>query len=505
MAGYVIGLDLGPRCVRAAVLKTSLRGYEIEDFLSVEPQQPADGEPQDPRAVADAARAILDTIEHKPATIIAGLSARSVSTCLIEMPFSDPKRIAQTLAFEVENYVPWDLDEVVLDYKLVDVSRSGAQVLAAMTSSERLETQLQTLKEAGVEPRHLTVDAVALALLAPEDENCAAILNIESTCTQLCVVSEGTCRWVRSVDRGGNFLDGQVAAGSSAWERAGDNPLQRWCTEIRNSLLAAEDAGTPPIDILYLCGDSTRLSALCVSLSEDLGVPVELLQLPPPKRGAEHAPRPEPEHSLCYALAMTGLSEFRKGAIEFRKGPFAYAADSQLQAKLVLVGVAALLLLVLGGIGVHFAKTAALKGELKTTNAQLVASVQDAFPSVPSSALLSSESVISVMNEQVAGVDERIANLTGPELTPLIALRELSKIMPTGVTVDVSEYLVNGEMIRIQAKTDSFGSVDTIEAAILESPRFKGAQKSNVNKARNGKMSFTVTIPRNASDEEDEG
>ncbi len=505
MAGYVIGLDLGPRCVRAAVLKTSLRGYEIEDFLSVEPQQPAAGDPQEPAAVAAAARAILDTVEHRPVTIVAGLSARSVSTWLIEMPFSDPKRIAQTLAFEVENYVPWDLDEVVLDYKVVDVSRSGAQVLASMASWERLETQLDALSEAGVEPRHLTVDAAALALLAPEDETCAAILNIESTCTQVCVVSEGTCRWVRCIDRGGNFLAGELAAGSGAWEQAGASPLERWSTEIRTSLLAAEEAGAPTIDIIHLCGDSTQHTELCASLSKDLGIPVEVLQLPPPKRGAADAPRPELEHSLCYALALAGLPEGRKSAIEFRKGRFAYEADSQLQAKLVLIAVATLVLLIFGGIGVHFAQTTALKGELKATNAKLVASVQDAFPSVPSSALLSSESVINVMNEQVAGVDERIATLTGPELTPLIALREISKIMPTSVTVDVSEYLVNNEMIRIQAKTDSFGSVDTIEAAILESPRFKGAQKSNVNKARNGKMSFTVTIPRNESSEEEEG
>ena len=73
------------------------------------------------------------------------------------------------------------------------------------------------------------------------------------------------------------------------------------------------------------------------------------------------------------------------------------------------------------------------------------------------------------------------------------------------VIVDVSEYLVNNEMIRIQAKTDSFGSVDSIEAAILGNVHFKGAQKSNVNKARNGKMSFTVTIPRTGSEEEEEG
>ena len=347
MAGYVIGLDLGPRCVRAAVLKTSLRGYEIEDFLSVEPKQPAAGEPQEPGAVAAAARAILDTIAHRPLTIVAGLSARSVSTWLIEMPFSDPKRIAQTLAFEVENYVPWDLDEVVLDYKLVDVSRSGAQVLAAMASWERLETQLEALNEAGVEPRHLTVDAAALALLAPEDEQCTAILNIESTGTQICVVSEGTCRWVRSVDRGGDFLDGKMAAGSSAWERAGSTPEERWGTEIRTSLLAAEEAGAPSIDVVYLCGDSARLSDLSEGLSESLGVPVDRLRLPPPKRGAADAPSPEPEHSLCYALALAGLPEGRKSSLEFRKGRFAYKADSQLQAKLVLGAVAALVLLVL--------------------------------------------------------------------------------------------------------------------------------------------------------------
>ena len=119
MAGYVVGIDLGPRCVRATVLKTSLRGYEIEDFLSVEPVQPGPGELQDPQAVAAAAHAIIDTLGYSQMTIVASMSAQSVSSWLIEMPFSDPKRIAQTLAFEIENYVPWDLDDVILDYRPV--------------------------------------------------------------------------------------------------------------------------------------------------------------------------------------------------------------------------------------------------------------------------------------------------------------------------------------------------------------------------------------------------
>jgi hypothetical protein len=421
------------------------------------------------------------------------------------MPFSDPKRIAQTLNFEVENYVPWDLDEVILDYKIVDTNREGAQVLAAMASWDRLDQRLNALNEVGIDPRHVTIDAAALSFLAPPSDECAAILNLEESGTQLCVVAGSRCRWLGALERGTRFLKGTDATGSKAWSSTSSSPPQAWAAELRTALLSAEDAGAPPIDRIYLTGGAGHIEGLGAIISEVLGVQAEPLPLPPPKLRAEEAPQPDPEHSLCYGLALTGLPEARKTAVEFRRGPFSYQADSQVQARLVLAAVALVFVVALSGLVLHFAKTASLRGELKATNTQLVASVQEAFPSVPSSALLSSESVMSVMNEQVASVEERITNLTGPELTPLVALRELSGTIPANVKLDVSEYLVNSEMIRIQAKTDSFGSVDSIEAAILENPRFKGAQKSNVNKARNGQMSFTVTIPRNGSAEEDEG
>ncbi|MBJ93082.1 MAG: hypothetical protein CMP23_01265 [Rickettsiales bacterium] len=505
MAGYVVGIDLGPRCVRATVLKTSLRGYEIEDFLSVEPVQPGPGELQDPQAVAAAAHAIIDTLGYSQMTIVASMSAQSVSSWLIEMPFSDPKRIAQTLAFEIENYVPWDLDDVILDYRIVDGSRDGAQVLAVMAAPDRLEHQLDSLSAAGVEPRHLTVDAAALALLAPDSDEGIAILNIDPDSTLVSVVCKGTCRWIRGLERGADFLSGTAPMGSSAWTPGDIEPLDRWINELRTSLIAAEEAGAPEVEHLYLCGDREHLELLSRRLAEELGVPCEVLQLPAPPKGAEKAPRPDPEHALCYALALAGLSQNRSSVPELRKEAFAYAADSKLQARLTLLAVATVVLLALSAIGMHIAQTAGLKAELASINEDLISAVQQAFPSVPSSALLSSESVMSVMNEQVANVDERIENLTGPKLTPLLALKELSEIMPTEVKVDVSEYLLNNEMIRIQAKTDSFGSVDSIEAAILGNQHFKQAQKSNVNKARNGKMSFTVTIPRNDSSQEDEG
>ena len=45
MASYVIGLDLGNSAVKAAVLKGSLRGFEVEDFISLEPAREPGQEP----------------------------------------------------------------------------------------------------------------------------------------------------------------------------------------------------------------------------------------------------------------------------------------------------------------------------------------------------------------------------------------------------------------------------------------------------------------------------
>ena len=82
------------------------------------------------------------------------------------------------------------------------------------------------------------------------------------------------------------------------------------------------------------------------------------------------------------------------------------------------------------------------------------------------------------------------------------ALRELSETVPDDITVNIDEFMVNDEMLRLRGTTDSFGSVDRIEAAILANPLFPGAKKSDVNKARDSKMRFMVTIPREPEEEE---
>ena len=531
MPGYVIGLDLGRRCVKAAVLKGTFRGYEVEDFLSLEPEAPDDGTAPSDAAVYAAAKAILDTIDQPQATVVVGMPAGRLSTWLLEMPFSDTKRLEATLPFEVENYVPWDLETVVLDYQVIEKG-PPAKVFAAMAPRDRIQRLLDGLTEAGVDPRYVTVDAAALASLVPdlheeedEDEDpdepgpvrSTVVLDLGATRTLISVVHAGQPRWIRSLDRGADFLTKhdlddppdpedleEDDAQAELARRARVKKVRRtWAGDVRATLLAADQAGFA-IERVLLCGGGSHVHGLADLVHDATGIDADPLPLPRGQVNPEDSPLPEPEHALAYALA---LRAFVKGSqpVDFRKEEFAWHADSRLYARLAMAGAAALFLLVAGGLAVHFMEVAKLHKQIDTQNQLLVSTVQSAFPEVPEASLGSDRQAIAVMQEKLANVEDRVEALRGFGMTPLDALKIMSEAVPPNIVVDVDEYLVNNEMIRIRGQTDSFQSVDSIESSIKGQPGWAGATKSDVSKARDGKMRFVVTIPREPSDEEDEG
>ena len=537
MPGYVIGLDLGRHCVKAAVLKGSFRGYEVEDFLSLEPEAPEDGGPPDDAAVIAAARAILDTIDQPPAQIVVGLPAGRVSTWLLEMPFADKKRLEATLPFEVENYVPWDLDTIVLDYQ-VQEKGPPAKVFAAMAPRDRLSALLEDLQEVSIDPRFVTVDAVALAGLlegvdlgltpepneddpfdeAPKGPQPApVIIDIGATRTLITVCPDGQPRWIRSLDRGADFLakydpdpaathneldalDEEAAQAEQLRQGKADKVLRTWVSELRASLLAAEEAGFS-VERAFMCGGGSARPGVPQAIEQLVGLAIEDLPLQPGQVNPDESPLPEPEHALAYGLARRAFAKGAAEPVDFRKDEFAWHADSRLYVRLAIAGVAALFLLAFGLVALHFVEVGKLKGDIADQNQLLVTTVQGAFPEVPAASLGSDRQAIAVMQEKLGAVEERVDALTGYGTSPLDALKIISEAMPTNVTVDVDEFLVNDEMIRIRGITDSFASVDKIEAAIQTKPGWETAKKSDVVKARDGKMRFVMTIPREPPEE----
>ena len=70
--------------------------------------------------------------------------------------------------------------------------------------------------------------------------------------------------------------------------------------------------------------------------------------------------------------------------------------------------------------------------------------------------------------------------MTLPAITALDVLKEISINIPKEITLDVKEFSLNKNQVRMLGSTDSIESVDKIVAGLSESPYFENIEKGSV-------------------------
>src|SRR5437763_1622017 len=122
----VIGLDIGSSAVKAVELKTTSAGYKVASIAS-EPL-PADaivdGAIIDGVAVSDAIRRLFDARRFRAKHVAAALSGSSVIVKKISLPAMTETELADSIQWEAEQYVPFDIQDVSLDYEILDPGTS---------------------------------------------------------------------------------------------------------------------------------------------------------------------------------------------------------------------------------------------------------------------------------------------------------------------------------------------------------------------------------------------
>jgi Tfp pilus assembly PilM family ATPase len=83
----------------------------------------------------------------------------------LEFPFSERRRLQQAVPFEVEDTLPFELDQVLLDWQVVESERARARVVAAIAPRTRVSELMETLHEGGCDPRVVEAEGLALANL----------------------------------------------------------------------------------------------------------------------------------------------------------------------------------------------------------------------------------------------------------------------------------------------------------------------------------------------------
>ena len=212
----VVGLDIGSSAVKAVELKPAGKGFRVAAF-AIEPVPPdsiVDGAIIDGGAVADAIRRVFERKTFKTKEVAASLSGNAVIVKKISLPVMTEAELGESIYWEAEQYIPFDIQDVNLDYQILDPgtgpdSKGTMDVLLVAAKKEKIADYTNVISQAGRVPVVVDVDAFALqnayeANYGPQPGAIVVLLNAGASAININILNGDQSLFTRDISIGGN-------------------------------------------------------------------------------------------------------------------------------------------------------------------------------------------------------------------------------------------------------------------------------------------------------------
>jgi type IV pilus assembly protein PilM len=212
----LVGVDIGSSAVKAVELKPGGKGGDEYQLVNIgtEPLPPeaiVDGAIMDSGAVIDAIQRLFTSQKIKTNEVATSVSGNAVIVKKISLPQMSTEELAESIHWEAEQYIPFDIQDVSLDYEVIDGGGSGGNmdVLLVAVKKDKISDYTSAISQAGRSPLVVDVDVFAL-------QNCyeinygidpgrvVALLNIGASIMNINIVKGATSIFNRDIAVGGN-------------------------------------------------------------------------------------------------------------------------------------------------------------------------------------------------------------------------------------------------------------------------------------------------------------
>jgi type IV pilus assembly protein PilM len=211
----LVGVDIGSSAVKAVELKPGGRGGEFHLVkLGLEPLPPeaiVDGAIMDSGAVIDAIQRLFSANKIKTNDVATSVSGNAVIVKKISLPQMTQEELAESIHWEAEQYIPFDIQDVALDYELVEGSGSGGNmdVMLIAVKKDKISDYTSAISQAGKTAAVVDVDVFALqnayeVNYGIDPGRVVALLNVGASIMNINIVKGGTSIFNRDIAVGGN-------------------------------------------------------------------------------------------------------------------------------------------------------------------------------------------------------------------------------------------------------------------------------------------------------------
>lgn len=305
----LVGLDIGSSAVKLVELKEKKAGsYELVK-IGLEPLSPeaiVDGSIMDSSMVVDTIQRLNASQGVKNSNYATSLSGHSVIIKKISLPAMSNEELAESIQWEAEQYIPFDINDVNLDYVPLTAPGTGENidVILVAVKKEKINDYASVISQAGKTPVMVDVDAFAVqnayeANYPVHDDKVMALVNIGASVTNVNVISGSTSLFWRDITFGGNQYTDAIQrelnlsfAQAEELKRggtAGEHNIQQvipilnsvsedFAGELRKTLdFFSATSGAERVDGIMLSGGGASALNLESILREKFGISVEIM------------------------------------------------------------------------------------------------------------------------------------------------------------------------------------------------------------------------------------
>ncbi|MDO8748167.1 MAG: pilus assembly protein PilM [Candidatus Omnitrophota bacterium] len=256
-----IGLDIGSSSLKLIELEKKGKEKILKRFSYVELTPGAD--------LGNSLSDFLKSQKLAGRQVNISVSGQSVVTRYLSWPRMTMNELKNAMQFEAKEYIPFPLEEVVLDCAIIKDNFENSKMLIVLAAIKKviLQERLGLLEKAGFVPKIIDVDCFCLANIfaksyrvsdASVKEKTIALLNIGAQTTNMAIIDSGALRFSRDISFG---VKGSALAGLSA--------------EITTSIDYYENQNGRPVEKLLLSGGGSYSQDTLNFLSHQLNLPVD--------------------------------------------------------------------------------------------------------------------------------------------------------------------------------------------------------------------------------------
>ncbi len=309
----LVGLDIGDSSIKVVELKDlgKGRGFQLAK-LGWEPLSPeaiVDGAIMDAQLVTETIQRLFQRLRIKTQHVATALSGHSVIVKRISLPVMSEAELAESIHWEAEQYIPFDIEDVNLDYQILEGSSLSGEgnmdVLLAAAKKDKINDYTTVITQAGLQTAAVDIATFALqnafeANYEFEPHQIVALVDVGAAVSSISVLHGGTSVYWRDINVGGNQytdaiqkelnLSTEQAERLKRGEEIEGIPYERVlpilsavnedvATEIQKTLdfFKQISAADEPLDRLYLTGGAAQVIHLKETLGQRLATQVELL------------------------------------------------------------------------------------------------------------------------------------------------------------------------------------------------------------------------------------